>query len=195
MPTPTVALVAPYWVGHHPMYFGEYAASFQRIGARVIAICPKPAAGEQEIKQATQGQIEGISCHPLKSNRASILNNRFEGDPWHTFERWKHAGDAIFQAEAETQQHVDLVFFLHLDTYLRFLPFPRIPESLLGRPWAGLSLRCHHLLESRPTALGCFRSLAKGGPLMRSASCVGLGVLDERCVEPVSAFTGKPVSS
>ena len=37
-PTKTVALVDPLWVGHHPMYFSQFTASFLRLGAFVIGI-------------------------------------------------------------------------------------------------------------------------------------------------------------
>lgn len=194
MTSPNIALIDPLWIGHHPMYFGEFGASFLRQGARVTGFCPHPEKGHQEIIQAF-GQSSGdVRCHGLQTGDRSVLRGRFEGDPWNTYRRWQFAGDAVHGAEQESGEAFDLIYFPYLDYYLRFLPFPRIPDSTIGRPWAGLYLRNDHYRNSK-CLLQTLRVLAKGDHLLSSPSCMGVGVLDERYAEALEAEIGHEVNA
>lgn len=192
----TVALIDPIWAGHHPMYFGQFSASFLRAGARVIAICPKPDDAHREILEAAGNLASHNRIHlePLSPVKRSFFNGRFEGDPLRTFLRWKNAANAIDSALTKTGWKPDLVFFPYLDAYLRFLPIPSIPDITIGIPWSGLYLRNHHFAE-KPSPLHRLRLLAKGDALMRSTSCREIGVLDERFNSAIANHTGKPVVS
>jgi hypothetical protein len=94
MMPPTIALIDPIWVGHHPMYFGEFGAAFMRLGARVVGFCPNPEAAVTEIRQASGDPEADVHCYPLKTGEKSFLNGRFEGDPWHTLRRWPVRSDS-----------------------------------------------------------------------------------------------------
>lgn len=192
---PTVALVNPLWVGHHPMYFGQFAAAFLRAGARVVGLCPEPEAAAAEIRLAAPDFAENALARRLESGRMSVLNDRFDGDPYHTFRRWQRAADAVRAAERETGRRVDLVYFPHLDPYLRFLPHPGVPAATLGKPWSGLYLRNHHHRPSGGPLRHRLRLLAKGEALIRSSLNRGLGVLDERFIDPLAAHTGQRVEA
>ena len=193
----TVALVDPLWVGHHPMYFGQFAASFLRAGARIIGLCPEPDAALREIGEASEG-IEDwqsrVHLRHMPAGARSFLWGRFEGDPLRTFQRWLRAGDGIDAAEQETGWHTDLVYFPYLDSYLRFLPVPGIPDIALGRPWSGLYLRNHHHQPNGSSLHASVRMLAKGDAIFRSPLCRGIGVLDERFNDAIERFTGKEVT-
>lgn len=193
MMPPTIALIDPIWVGHHPMYFGEFGAAFMRLGARVVGFCPNPEAAVTEIRQASGDPEADVHCYPLKTGEKSFLNGRFEGDPWHTLRRWQYAATAIQKVEEETGVPFDLVYFPYLDSYLRFLPVPGIPESTIGRPWSGLYLRNHHY-RHHDSLLQPGRILAKGDRLIRSKSCQGIGVLDERYGNALEAHVNHPVT-
>ncbi|MEO8617506.1 MAG: hypothetical protein ABI600_20415, partial [Luteolibacter sp.] len=117
---------------------------------------------------------------------------RFEGDPLRTFLRWKNAADYLAVAEAISGLRADLVFFPYLDSYLRFLPFPAIPEFLLHRPWSGLYLRNHHHGE-KPSPRKSIRMLAKGDAILHSKLCHGIGVLDERFIPEMERMSRKEV--
>ena len=182
----TVALVNPLWVGHHPMYFSQFTASFLRCGARVIGLCPEPEAAMADLLKAVGGEtaksLAGrVHFHPLPAGKRSFFKGRYEGDPARTFARWRTAADSLADAEAASGLHADLVYFPYLDSYLRFLPFPAIPRFLLNRPWSGLYLRNHHHGEF-PSLKKSLRLLAKGDALIRSDLCLGIGVLDERFI-------------
>lgn len=195
-PNKTVALVDPLWIGHHPMYFSQFTASFLRLGAFVIGLCPDPADAFQAARTAAVNSVAGfdrrVSMHRLASGKRSWFRGRFEGDPLRTFQRWKRAADALYEAEQATGRQVDLVFFPYLDSYLRFLPFPSVPGLTLNRPWSGLYLRNHHHGE-KPSLKSSLRLLAKGDALMRSPLSRGIGVLDERFIEPIQRRTGNAV--
>lgn len=182
----TVALIVPLWIGHHPMYFSQFTASFLRSGARVIGLCPDPEAAMAGLIKAvdteTAESLAGrVHFHRLATGKRSFFNGRFEGDPVRTFTRWRTAADTLADAEAVSGLRADLVYFPYLDSYLRFLPFPAIPGFLLNRPWSGLYLRNHHHGEA-PSLKKFVRLLAKGDAILRSGLCLGIGVLDERFI-------------
>jgi hypothetical protein len=195
----TVALIDPLWCGHHPMYFNQFSASFLRSGARVIGLCPEPEAAmaslERSADTALAAELAGNAYfHRIEIGKRSFFNGRFEGDPARTFHRWKHAADALADAEANSGMRADLVYFPYLDSYLRFLPIPFMPALLLGRPWSGLYLRNHHHGEP-PSLLKKLRIFAKGDALIRSRLCRGIGVLDERYIQSLENLTGKTVTA
>jgi hypothetical protein len=182
----TVALIDPLWIGHHPMYFSQFTASFLRSGARVIGLCPEPEAAMRDLLQTVDAQTAAtlsrrVHFHKLPTGHRSFFNGRFEGDPARTFTRWKTAAKSLSQAEAASGLRADLVYFPYLDSYLRFLPFAAVPEILLNRPWSGLYLRNHHHGET-PSLRKSLRLLAKGDALLRCPLCRGIGVLDERFI-------------
>jgi glycosyltransferase involved in cell wall biosynthesis len=196
----TVALVDPLWIGHHPMYFSQFTTAFLRAGARVIGLCPEPESATREaIDTAHLRNVPDagsrISMHHLPPGKRSWFNNRYEGDPWHTFRRWQRAASTLRAAEAATGWKADMVYFPYLDSYLRFLPFPFLPDMILSRPWSGLYLRNHHYAEPGCAAARTTRLLAKGDMLIRSNSCLGIGVLDERFLDALRQYTGKEITA
>jgi glycosyltransferase involved in cell wall biosynthesis len=190
----TVALIDPLWIGHHPMYFSQFTAAFLRLGACVIGLCPEPAEALHAARTAAaiHDFDRRVSTHHLPSGKRSWFRGRFEGDPLRTFQRWKRAADALYDAEQKSGRRADLVFFPYLDSYLRFLPFSAVPGLTLGRPWSGLYLRNHHHGE-RPSLKKALRLLAKGDAVIRSPLCRGIGVLDERFITPMERYTRQSV--
>lgn len=195
----TVALIDPLWVGHHPMYFSQFTASFLRCGARVIGLCPEPAAAFEALTRSVDEETaaklgDHVHFEKLPSGKRSFFNGRFEGDPIRTFKRWRTAADKLADAEAVSGLHADLVYFPYLDSYLRFLPFPMVPDAILNRPWSGLYLRNHHHGE-RTSLNKSLRLLAKGDAILRSKDCLGIGVLDERFIPEMERLTAKTVTA
>jgi hypothetical protein len=193
----TVALIDPLWIGHHPMYFSQFTASFLRSGARVIGLCPEPEAAMRDLLSAVDSDTAAtlstrVHFHQLPTGGRSFFNGRFEGDPARTFSRWKRAADMLADAEADSGMKADLVYFPYLDSFLRFLPFAAIPKLVLNRPWSGLYLRNHHHGDS-PSPGKSLRMLAKGDAILRSELCRGVGVLDERFIPAMERYTGSSV--
>ena len=194
--TKTVALINALWYGHHPVFFGHFTRSFLRAGARVIGLCPDPEAALQEIATAVgdmPGWRERVSLHKLPTGPRSWFGGRFEGDPYHTFERWKFAESSLKKAEDEAGWTADLVYFPYIDSYLRFLPIASIPEITIGKPWSGLYLRNHHHRSATAPQCSPIRMLAKGDALLKSKQCLHVGVLDERFVDGMTDYLGKKV--
>lgn len=194
--TKTVALIDPLWIGHHPMYFSQFTAAFLRLGTHVIGLCPEPAEamaiGRVAAHKISDDFDKRVTMHRLPTGTRSWFGGRFEGDPLRTFQRWKHCSDLLFEAEQSAGRKADLVFFPYLDSYLRFLPFATIPKLTINRPWSGLYLRNHHHGE-RPSPIKALRLLAKGDAIIRSPLCRGIGVLDERFIDPLENYTDKTV--
>ena len=195
----TVALIDPLWIGHHPMYFSQFTASFLRSGANVVGLCPEPYAAMSDLRKAVGEESaqeigKRVFFHELPSGKRSFFNGRFEGDPLRTFLRWKTAADHLADAEALSGYKTDLVFFPYLDSYLRFLPFATIPKLVLNRPWSGLYLRNHHHGE-KPSPVKSLRLLAKGDEILQSKLCHGIGVLDERFIPAMEKLCKTTVTS
>jgi glycosyltransferase involved in cell wall biosynthesis len=192
----TVALINPLWIGHHPVFFGYFAASFLRAGARVIGLSPNPDGARKEIEAAV-GDFpdweKRITLAMLPTGGRSWFNGRFEGDPYHTFQRWHLAGKTLRKTEAESRWTADLVYFPYIDSFIRFLPFSAVPDITIGRPWSGLYLRNHHHRSADEAACSPFHMLAKGDALIRTPLCREIGVLDERFVGGMKDYLGKPV--
>lgn len=190
----TVALIDPLWIGHHPMYFSQFTSAFLRLGACVIGLCPEPAEALHAARTAAANHDfdRRVSTHHLPSGKRSWFRGRFEGDPLRTFQRWKRAADALYDAEQKSGRRADLVFFPYLDSYLRFLPLSAVPGLTLDRPWSGLYLRNHHHGET-PSLKKSLRLLAKGDAVIRSPLCRGIGVLDERFITPMERYTRQAV--
>jgi hypothetical protein len=181
MPT-TIALADTRWVGHHPTFFREFVASLRRLGVFVIALCPEP----DDLAPA-----EGLFAARLEAPNESVFT-RLDNDPASTLFRWWSTRRALDRAEDACGQTADLVFFPYLDSYLRFLPAPGVPDLVLGRPWSGLYFRNQHLdgAGGRPGSL--IRNLAKGDRLLRSRSTLPLvGVLDERFNDGLARRAGR----
>ena len=198
-PARTVALVSPLWIGHHPMYFTQFAASFLRCGARVIGLCPEPDAARADLARNLDGETAarlGELTHfsHIAAGARSFFNGRFEGDPVRTFQRWKTAADTLADAEHASGMQADLVYFPYLDSYLRFLPFSAVPDAILRRPWSGLYLRNHHHGLS-PSLGKSIKLLAKGDAIFLSRYCRGVGVLDERFIPAMEKLSGKRVTA
>lgn len=194
--TKTVALITPLWYGHHPVYFGLFAGSFLRAGARVIGLSPNPDAAMQEIAAAVGDMHDWrdrVSLHKLPTGGRSWFNGRFEGDPYRTFQRWRCAADSLDHVEVETGWKTDLVYFSYIDSYLRFLPLALVPDITIGRPWSGLYLRNHHHRSSEAKERNTLHMLAKGDALLKNPHCPEVGVLDERFIDGMQDYLGKPV--
>lgn len=195
----TVALIDPLWIGHHPMYFSQFTASFLRSGANVIGLCPEPEAALRDLKtvlgeDAAHSFTKRVCFHQLPAGKRSFFNGRFEGDPLRTFQRWRVATAKLADAEVLCGMKADLVYFPYLDSYMRFLPFATLPQFILNRPWSGLYLRNHH--HGEKTSLVKFlRMFAKGDDILRSRLCPEVGVLDERFIPAMEKAYGKPITA
>ena len=184
-PPPTVALVDTRWHGHHPTYLREFSASLLRTGARVLLLCRKP---DEIIEAIDETPGDCIAGFPFIHRNHGILTKHRDHDPLSTPLRWRATGTILDRAERETGWTPDLVFFCHLDSYLRFAPFPSLPAMTLGRPWSGLYFRNGHL-ESRLSPL---QRAAKGDRLLRSPDCQAVCTLDERFNDTLEEISGHP---
>ncbi len=181
----TVALVDTRWAGHHPTYLREFSASLLRTGARVLLLCQKPDEIIEALDEAPSDRIAGF---PFIHRHGGIIFQHRDHDPLSTPLRWRATAEMLHRAETDTGWTADLVFFCHLDSYLRFAPFPLLPAMILGRPWSGLYFRNGHL-ESGGNPL---TRAAKGDRLLRSHDCRAVCTLDERFNDTLEEISGHP---
>lgn len=196
-PSPVVVLADTRWIGHHPMYFTQFTSSFLRNGARVIGLCPQPEEARADLESTgtpDERKAWQASCHfaALATPHHGVIK-RIAGDPFSTFRRWRATAAALRSAEQITGWNVDLVFFPYLDNFLRFLPFPCVPEITISKPWSGLYFRNHHHAE--PASLKqTLRNWCKGEAILRSKLCRGIGVLDERFIPQMQKHAAVTIS-
>lgn len=181
MPT-TIALAETRWLGHHPTFFREFAASLRRIGMYVIALCPRP----EELEPA-----DGMFAARLDAPYSGLVTP-MENDPASTFARWWITRRVLDRAEETCGRRADIVFFPYLDNYLRFLPVGLVPDVVLGRRWSGLYFRNQHLRGGGRSPGVWVRDMAKGDRILRSRQALPwIGVLDERFDEALVRRFGR----
>ena len=185
----TVALVDPIWVGHHATYFRAFIESFLEVGARVVALCPKP----EDLDDMVKAHPDRLSVSKLEEPGDSKLFLGRAYDPFTTRQRWRIAGEAIDAQEDMCGWKVDFVFFALLDSYLRFMPSSATADRLLGRPWTGLYFRAQHLTEPASGILAKVKQRLKGDFVMRSEDCRLISGVDERTLPYVESYSKKPV--
>lgn len=188
----TVVLADPRWDGHHPTYFYEFTASLLRLGHRVIGLCKEPEQFQKEAAVICRRKgldiAERVFAGPLEDPGRAYFRPGQDHDPISTVVRWRCLKKAIAHGEKESGWSTDFVFLPWLDSYIRFQPSTRLANQL-GKPWAGLYFRNHHFGFPQSSV----HRAAKGDRSLRNASCVAVGVLDERFSEAMAEVTGKEI--
>jgi len=186
---PLIALADPEWIGHRETYFREFVLSLDRLGAEVIALCPKPAKLEPlPLKTRLHGEIF------TEPTRPSFVQ-RFPQDPITTRLRWRRLGEALRKAEQRAGRPADFLFLPWLDSFLRASLHEKLALAGFTTPWAGLYFRPYHLVDEhqklqRPSVL---QAAAKGDALLRSKNCRAVATLDETVRPALEEISGKPV--
>jgi hypothetical protein len=187
---PLIALADPEWIGHRETYFREFVLSLDRLGAEIIALCPKPDKLEQL-------PVHGARLHGevfTEPERPSILQ-RFPQDPITTRRRWRGLGEALRKAEQRAGRRADFLFLPWIDSFLRASLHERLALAGVNTPWAGLYFRPYHLVDEHQKLLkpSLLQAAAKGDSLLRAKSCHGVATLDETVRPALEEISGKPV--
>ena len=169
-----VALVDPYWSGHHPMYVRLFSRALLDLGHAVVALCPNPDAVREQLGD-TGGAWRGVAFRFPEEPIYYRLDPRARRQQ---IRRLARLGAALDAVEAGPGPTCDLVFLCYLDPFLGPGLSARSFARRLGRPFSGLYFQPWHL-RMRTQWLW-----ARVGPLdrdrvLRAPSCLAVGVLDE----------------
>jgi len=189
----TIALIDPFWTGHHSTYLKLYAKTLLSLDHRVMLFCSKPKEIELWLKANTQYQHDKLHLfHFDVPNEINVPVLRLQMAInsviwWHVTER------AIKEATTATGYSPDLVFFAWLDDYLGRFQNHRLIDMLFHYNWSGLYFHPRHLRLPLP------HSTARGGhqdydEALRSKRCTSVALLDEGVAQKLQEkLPNKPV--
>lgn len=184
----TIALVDPFWSGHHSTYLKRYSEALLQLGHRVIVFCPEPAA-LADLLDCALGQARdnwqainyGWTPDPIKPSRLRLRAAALE--------RLGRLAQLLSQIERALATPFDLVFFPLLDEFIGRYQTGFDFDYRLKRTFSGVYFRPGHLrLPVRYPSL-------RRGPLnpdaaLESKFCRAVAVLDENVASRLSARLG-----
>ena len=177
-PLQTIALIDPFWTGHHSTYIKLFTKAVLSLDCSVIVFCPEPREVMAWVAVNCQNDQERFNVFELHEP----VPSHFPYEPVQTalngFNMWRSAAQAIKRARRETGVRPDLVFFTWLDSYLGFCKNRHIIDLLFPYQWTGLYFQ--------PWYLRNYRQLSdiQGPPReydveLIARGCRGVGILDE----------------
>ncbi len=181
-------------MGHHPMYFVQYAAALARLGCRVVPFCVQPADFLQRLALVGLGEEERERVEEpvgIRGPAASAFRPARWRGHYDALRFFGGLGGQLRAWEQRKGSKLDLVFFSCI--YDRQFEHFRLAERRFGFPWAGLYLHARSFrMPGSPIpyvgGLPCPERIFTS-PWMRAA-----GVLDEGVVAPMERLSGgKPV--
>lgn len=189
----TIAIIDPYWTGHHATYVKLFSKTLLALGHRVMAFCPNPPEVEDWLAANCahdRTKFQGFELH-------DPVPPRFPYEPVQTaltgLVMWRSAAQALKCAHRKTGIRPDLVFFLWLDNYLGHYRNRHVVDLLFPHDWAGLYFQPRHLRQ-----YGHLSDI-QGPPTdhdveLLSSRCRGVALLDEGVADLLRArLTDKPV--
>ena len=189
----TIALIDPFWTGHHSTYIKLFTKAILSLDYTVMVFCPKP----QEVMEWVAADCEHskLKLHLFELHEPEP--SRFPYEPvkraLNGFRMWRSAAKAIKSARRETGLCPDLVYFAYLDAYLDYYTTPRIVDLLFPYAWTGLFFSPWYLRQYEQ------ESDIQGPPTeydveLLARRCRGFGILDEGIAERMrKRFPGKQI--
>lgn len=172
----TIAIIDPFWRGHHPTYMKLFSRMLLSQGHQVAAITPNPRELTNSIKGA-EGKQRDFEAFEIQEPIGPPSMTRFQNMNA-ALNRWRAVRAAIEKAATSMGRSPDLVFFAWLDSYVGNHLSRYWIDRHFPYPWSGLYFHPRHL------RLGQRFSPIRKGPLdvddvLKSDTCRSVAVLDE----------------
>jgi len=185
-----IALVDPYWEGHHLMYLKLFAKTLLDLGHYVTVFCPKPADVTQWVAENCPAHVNRIHVFKIPESEASRFPIAAVRSIFNTLKRWKTAANAIHEGSKKTGKETDLAFFAWLDSYMSILIPSMVIDRIFHWRWAGLYFHPVHLrIKQRYSFIR--KGLLDHDNLLSLESCRSVAVLDEGISNCLQQKTGK----
>ncbi len=188
-----IALVEDNWIGHRPTYLKLFAKILLDLGHQVIVFCPQP----QEVKSWVI-----LNCGEKSKNFIAFALQKRENNTFPIYQvrsilnavnRWSHTRIAIEQAELQTGNVPDLVFFTWMDSYLAPYLTYHLVDQVFPYNWSGLYFHPREL-RIRQKFWSICRGFLRALALFKSPRCRGVAILDEGIASRLrSQISNKPV--
>lgn len=174
----TIALIDPFWTGHHSTYLKLFAKAMLSLGHTVMAFCPHPHEVTEWVAANCEQSSARFQGFELKEPKPSSFPYQPVQKALNDMSLWRSAAQAIKKARRSTGARPDLVFLAYLDDYLGNYDSPRMIDLLFPYPWTGLYFNPWYLRQYEresdilgPSSQFDVEALAK--------RCRGIGLLDE----------------
>lgn len=188
-----IALIDPYWSGHHSSYLNLITKTLLSLGHNVMVFCPNPLELRNWIGVNCKQHQEKLLLVEMREPKEFCfpvlrVQMALNGLTW-----WRFAAKVVKKAQSETGFFTDLVFFPWLDSYLGRYQSHRIIDKIFPYNWSGIYFHPFHL------RLSLRSSTVRGGPhdydeSLHSNRCRSVAILDEGVKEKLQEkLPDKPV--
>lgn len=174
----TIALVDPFWSGHHPTYIKIYSQILLELGHQVIVLCPEPEELKKYITNRCQDSVSRFHafelCAPVSRQflphllRLKLMSVEF----------WHNTAKSIRFIASKLGKTPDLTFFLFFDSYVRASFISTIIDRIFPYPWIGLYFHPRILRKNLKYSF-VRRSFLDPLALLKSSYCLAIALLDE----------------
>ncbi len=192
--TKVIALVDPYFKGHHLTYMKLFVTCLLNKGYKVCVLIPQNEEINDFVKTslpeyANKFFSSGIDNKEFTSFLPSVINRYFS-----TLYRWFYIKKKLVNIENTYKIKIDLVFFAWLDSFLfKYIPLFFV-NKIFAYNWSGLYFQPNHI------RLNTFKSSHKTtffdrDYVLGAKSCKSVAILDSFICEQLSHRICKNVIS
>lgn len=175
-----VALVDPFYTGHHGAYMRYFVDYFQSKGYEVVVFMPNSGL-------TTSGSLDVVHFELKRRRFRSLLPHTRK-----VLLEWRDISKSLKIYEKAHQGAFDLVFFTWLDFLLaNYLPPVLIPLIFKWK-WSGLYFHPRHMRLSDATQMEK-AGLSQVDSVLFSKNCLGISIHDPGILDLYRRRLGKPV--
>lgn len=185
----TIALIDPYWTGHHPMYMKILTKHMLSFGLNICVLCPEP----QEVKNYINVENSDLATNLRLFSYSDIDRNTYHGKLGSvrmSLARWKATQETLEYVEKKIHTKIDLAFFMWLDDYvINIAAAELVVDRIFHYPWTGIYFKPMDLAYPEH-----FRSsLRNPNSIFHAKNCKAIGLLVETFQEQLSKRIPKKV--
>jgi glycosyltransferase involved in cell wall biosynthesis len=191
-----LVLVDWYWGGHHPTYFAHFALALERLGIRVLGLCPQPEEARRMVAELRAGRAP-VATIPMTAefeqipavSRGRWLPSRLYAVR-QTVQRFRGIERYVRRWQARTGITNCQIFYscMYEWDFDRF----KYATHFLALPWSGLYIR-PATVRNGSAVFDERRVTPQVDRISNDKRLKGLAILDEGIREAFERRVGRPV--
>lgn len=174
----TIALIDPFWSGHHSMYLKLFSKTILSLGHKVMIFSSRPQLMRDWAEVNFKQHHDKIYCYEIQEPKQSVFPVKIVKQALDGIKLWLSADKAIKKAYSDTGCFPDLVFFPWLDSYLSLFQNRYLLDKIFPHNWSGLMFHPYHL-RLKLSFLSSRRGPFDLDEALKSSRCKAIAVLDE----------------